>query len=166
MGDAYFALGVVLLLMFFLRKKNLSLRLFLAVLFTLLITQAIKNYFSGLPMQLFFETGTKENSGENILDRNFISSHVAIAFTLAGFFSLYSKNWLYKSIFFVLAFLVAFSRAELMGEPTETILLGLVPAFIATLFIYKFFRKKASNNTYYYRIRKDRKITGEQIVHS
>ena len=73
MGDAYFALGVVLFLMFFQRKKNLSLRLFLAVLFTLLITQAIKNYFSELPLQLFFETGSRENSGENFYTR--ILSH-------------------------------------------------------------------------------------------
>ncbi len=166
MGDAYFALGVVLFLMFFLRKKNLSLRLFLAVLFTLIITQAIKNYFSELPLQVFFEAGTRENSGENILYRNFISSHVAIAFTLAGFFALYFKNWLYKSILFVLAFLVSFSREELMGEPIETILLGIAPAFIATLFIYKFVRKKTNSDVYYYRLRKDRKITGEQIVHS
>lgn len=166
MGDAYFALGAVMFLVFFLRKKNLSLRLFLAVLFTLLITQAIKNYFSGQPLQVFFETGTRENSGENILYRNFISSHVAIAFTLAGFFALYSKNWLFKSLLFVLAFLVAFSREELMDEPIETILLGIAPAFITTLFIYKFVHKKTNSNVYYYRIRKDRKITGEQIVHS
>ena len=64
MGDAFFAFGVVLLLLFFLNKKNLSLRLLFTILVSLLMIQVLKNIFNGLPIQLFFESGNKDIGSE------------------------------------------------------------------------------------------------------
>ncbi len=166
MGDAFFAFGLVFFLLFFLNKKNLSSRLLIMVFFTLLITQVIKNIFSGLPLQLFFETGNNETGQGLAFYKNIASSHVAVASTIAVFFMLYSKNTFFKTTLVLMVLLVAYSRMKLMGDSINVVLLGIVPATIATISVYKFVRKKTNSNVYYYRIRKDRKITGEQIVHS
>jgi hypothetical protein len=164
MGDAFFAFGVVFLLLFFLNKKNLSSRLLLMLFCTLLITQAIKNIFSGLPFQLLFESGNKEVGESLVLYKNIISSHVAIAFTMAIFFALYSKNLVFKISVFVISFVVAYSRMKLMGESIAVVLLGLVPAVISTLFVYKLVRSKAIGYSFYYRIKKEKTILGQQIM--
>ncbi len=164
MGDAFFAFAVVFLLLFFLNKKNLSSRLLLMLFCTLLITQAIKNIFSGLPFQLFFESGNKEVGGSLVLYKNIISSHVAIAFTLAVFFALYSKKLVFKTVVFLICFVVAYSRMKLIGESIQVILLGIVPAIISTVIVYKLVRNKAIGYSYYYRIKKERNVLGQQMM--
>ncbi len=165
MGDAFFAFGLVFFLLFFLNKKNLSSRLLIMVFFTLIITQAIKNIFTGLPLQFFFETGNNETGQGVAFYKNIVSSHVAIASTVAAFFMLYSKNRFFKITLVLMVLLVAYSRMKLMGDSINVVLLGIIPAAIAT-WAYKFVRKKTNSNTYYIRVKKDRKIFGQQIMNS
>lgn len=164
MGDAFFAFGLVFFLLFFLNKKNLSSRLLIMVFFTLIITQAIKNIFTGLPLQFFFETGNNETGQGVTFYKNIVSSHVAVACTVAIFFMRYSKNRFFKTTLVLMVLLVAYSRMKLMGESINVVLLGIIPAAIATISVYKFVRKKTNSNTYYIRVKKDRKIFGQHIM--
>lgn len=63
-----------------------------------------------------------------------------------------------------MVFLVSYSRMKLMGESMEVVLLGIVPAVISTAFVYKLVRKKAIGYSYYYRIKKEKNILGQQIM--
>ena len=93
MGDSIFAFAVAGILIFLFNKKDAGMRLLLATLITLVITQVVKNIFSGgLPVQLFFEKNAYYFDDALSIPVNVISSHTAIAFTLAAFFSSASKT--------------------------------------------------------------------------
>ncbi len=165
MGDAFFAFGIIFFLIFFFNKKSIALNLLVAVLISITLTQFIKNIFSGLALQLFFEEGVLQNPREAIFSRNIISSHTAVIFTLAVFFVLQAKNLLIKVMLFAMAFIVAITRMELAGDSLMAIALGLLPASAAVLYLYTIKHKKVvSNNSYYYKSRKERKTGGQQFL--
>jgi PAP2 superfamily len=158
-GDAFFAFGFVFFLLFFFDKKTYALKLLIAVLISLVITQIIKNIFSGLPAQLYFEKGVIQNPTDIFFNRNVISSHVAIAFTLASFFVLHSKNVFLKIAVIVLAIFVGITRVSLAGDSLLALAVGLFPAIITLLYLYNFKRIKdaAKHGAYYYKTKKERK---------
>lgn len=166
MGDAFFAFGIAFFFIFFFNKKNMASKLLIAILISLAITQVIKNIFSGLPIQLFFEEGVLQNANEALFNGNIISSHTAIACTLAGFFILYAKNIFLKIFVIALAIIVAITRIKLAGDSLEALFVGLLPATITFLYIYVLKHKKQiSNHAYYYKSRKENTInTGEQLL--
>lgn len=157
MGDAFFAFGIIFFLLFFFNKKKYALKLFIAILISLSIIQIVKNIFSGLPAQFYFEEGVIQNSTEAFFNKNIISSHLAIAFTLASFFMFYSKNIFLKIAVIVLATLVGITRIFLAGDSLLALAVGLLPAIIATIYLYKLKSRKtaAKHAAYYYKTRKE-----------
>jgi membrane-associated phospholipid phosphatase len=132
MGDSIFAFAVAGILIFLFNKKDAGMRLLLATLMTLAITQVIKNIFSGgLPVQLFFEKNAYYFDDALSIPANMISSHTAIAFTLAAFFASASKNKITGIFLFATAIIVAYSRTYTAGENIATLALGIVPAVVA-----------------------------------
>jgi membrane-associated phospholipid phosphatase len=131
MGDSIFAFAVAGILIFLFNKKDAGMRLLLATLITLVITQAVKNIFSGLSVQLFFEKNAYYFDDSLSIPANIISSHTAVAFTLAAFFASASKNKIAGIFLFAAAIIVAYSRTYTAGENMATLALGIVPAAIA-----------------------------------
>ncbi len=158
MGDAFFAFGIVFFLLFFFDKKKYALRLLLAVLISLAITQIIKNIFSELPVQLYFEEGVMQNP-KNIFFTNVISSHMGIGLTLASFFILHSKNIFLKIAVIVLAILAGVTRIPLAGDSLLALAVGFFPAIIASFYLYNLQRINvaAKHGAYYYKSKKERK---------
>lgn len=151
MGDAFFAFGVSIFLLFYFKRKKIALNLIVTILFTLVFVQVIKNMFSSQSIQLFFETGIMKDDADNLFYTNFISSHTAIVFTLAIFFAKQSKNIYVIIVLFALAILVAYSRVILVEESLLALSLGLLPAASASFLINKLNVKKESNRSYFYK---------------
>ncbi len=158
MGDAFCAFGLVLFLLFFYNKKSNVSFLLIAILISLTLTQFIKNIFNGTGAHLFFEEGVLQNPSDVIFNNNIISSHAAIAFTLAGFFILKSKKIFLRIVCILLACLVAFTRIELAGDSLITLFAGLLPAAAAVIWLYKMkYKRAASINAYYFKYFRSRK---------
>ena len=129
MGDAFFAFGIIGLMLFLFNRKDLALQLLLTVIVSLVIVQLSKMLFSGGSARLYFEAGNPGSNSNDIV----LSSHTAVAFTLAGFFALELKNNFALAGLFITATAVAYSRIWL-GESMTTIVCGLFPAVTAVFF--------------------------------
>jgi hypothetical protein len=165
MGDAFFAFGIVFFLLFFLSKKYIALNFLIAILIVLTLTQAIKNIFSGLPLQLFFEEAVMQNANEVLMSRNIISSHASITFTIAAFFFMYSRKLFLKMGLVLLALIVALTRVTLAGDTLAALALGLIPTIVAMAYVQKAKHKKIhSNRAYFYKSRKERKIVLQRLL--
>jgi membrane-associated phospholipid phosphatase len=151
MGDAFFAFGVSLFLLFYFNKKKLAINLFITILFTLFLVQVIKNLFGNQPLQLFFESGTSDVEGDSIFYRNFISSHTAIAFTLAIYFAKQVKKIAVHILLFSTAVFVAYTRVIFAEESLIALFFGLLPAISSIFLINKLNLKKESNKGYFYK---------------
>ena len=142
MGDSIFAFAVAGILLFLFNKKDAAMRLLLATLITLVITQVVKNIFSGLPVQLLFEKNAYYFDDALSIPANIISSHTAVAFTLAAFFASASKNKVAGIFLFAAAIMVAYSRTYTAGENMATLALGIVPAAIAAFATERIMREE------------------------
>lgn len=141
MGDSIFAFAVSGLLIFLFNKKDAGIRLLLATLIALVITQIVKNIFSGgLPAQIFFENNAYYF--DDVIPANVISSHTAIAFTLAAFLSSASKNKIAGIFLFAAAVIVAYSRMYTANESISALALGIVPAAVAAFATERIMNKK------------------------
>ena len=92
---------------------------------------------------------------------------MAIAFTLASFFLLHSKNIFIKIAVIVLAIFVGITRITLAGDSLLAIAIGFFPAIITSLYLYKLKRRKeaAKHGAYYYKTRKEREgNTAQQLL--
>lgn len=145
MGDAIFGFGIAFFLLFFLDLKDLSLRLIISLILTLIMVQATKNLVSGQPVHLFFEKG---NTEKDFLRPNIISSHAAIAFTLAIFFAYYFQNVFFRVTVLAAAVAVAVSRLFVGGENIFALAIGLVPALVSVLLISRMSMKKPRTKLY------------------
>ncbi len=106
---------IVLLLYLFYIKQNIIARLVMASSFiTIFLIQSIKNYFHQDGLQFFFED---EQYLFNLDPQKemavYISSHTAIAFTLATVFTLYFNSRIKGFLLFTAAYVVAYSRIYL-----------------------------------------------------
>jgi membrane-associated phospholipid phosphatase len=151
MGDAFFAFGLVLFLLFFFNKKKLAFNLILTILVTLVFVQIIKNIFNSQSIQFYFESGIIKEEDNISFYRNFISSHTALAFTLAIFFAKHMKKTTATLLLFITAILVSYSRIIIAEESLLALLLGLLPAACSFYLINKFSNKKESNKGYFYK---------------
>ncbi len=163
-GDSYFAFGLVFFLLFYFNQKKMAPKLFFTILFTLASVQLIKNICSNQPFQIYFETGIVLPETQNIFYYNFISSHTAIVFTLAVFFSMHLKKLNYIVFFFIIACLVAYTRIVIAQEVVSSILLGLIPAFGSFFIIKRMSSNYDSSSRYYFRGRKSRKINTQHLL--
>ena len=129
MGDAIFAFAVVFFLLFFLNLKDLSLRLLLTIMVSLTMVQIIKNILYGGSFHIYFEAG---NPGPLPLP-NLLSSHTALAVTLAGFFLVNARNKTANIVFCIAAAAVAYSRIYFGADTFLSLSTAFFPASIAIL---------------------------------
>lgn len=163
-GDSYFSFGLVFFLLFYFNKKKMAEKLFFTTLFTLASVQIIKNICSTQPFQIFFESGIILPETQNIFYPNFISSHTALVFSLALFFTMHIKKLQYTILFFIVAFFVTFTRIAIAQESISAILLGVLPAFGSYFIIKKMNSGYNSNKRYYFKSNKNRKINTQQLL--
>ncbi|MEJ7609691.1 MAG: phosphatase PAP2 family protein [Ferruginibacter sp.] len=130
MGDAFFAIGMVFFLGFFLRRKKQALLLLQTLAVSLFIIQLTKIIAGAEGVHLYFEAG---NPGRGSVP-NLLSSHAAVAFTLAVFFAMQLKNPFTLFGIFIVAGTVAYSRMFLAGESLSAVMCGSIPAATALLF--------------------------------
>jgi hypothetical protein len=127
-GDSFFAFGLVIFAYFFYNKKRRVLKLLCAFIITIITSQIIKNIFSDLPFQIYFDPNTFDSA----LSANIISSHTA--FTILGFVVVYNKNFFVKSLIVILAVLVIVVRHVFAQDSIAAISLSFIP--VAISFIY------------------------------
>jgi membrane-associated phospholipid phosphatase len=163
-GDGLFVVGLFFFLLFYFNQKKMAYRFFLITVFTMLFVQVIKNVFSNQSLRLFFEQGSNTSGTENLFFYNFISSHTAIAFTIAVFFSLHFKKTTYTLLFFVVAFFVAYSRVVLVGESLLAIFFGLLPVSFSFVMLKKMNSINFSNKGYFFNGNKIRKMNRQSTL--
>ena len=129
MGDAVFAFAVVFFLLFFLSLKDLSLRFLLTIAVALALVQITKNILYGGSFHLYFEAG---NPGQ-LPQKNLLSSHTALAATMAGFFLVNTRNKIAIIVVFVAAAVVAYSRIYFGADDLFSLSTAFLPASIAIL---------------------------------
>ena len=130
MGDAVFAFGLVFFLRFFLRQKKKAGELFQLLAVVLVGIQGMKIITGDEGIKLYFEASNAAVTSS----QNFISSHSAIAFTLAAFFVQRCKHPITVFFILMLAVTVAYAGVFLRGEPGLAILYGLIPATVGMIF--------------------------------
>lgn len=163
MGDSIFAFAVSGILIFFFNKKDAGIRLLLASLTALIITQIVKNIFSGgLPAQVFFEGNAYYFADAVNIPANVISSHTAIAFTLAAFFASIAKNKVAGIFLFAAAAAVAYSRMYTANESIGALALGVLPAVIAAFTTERIMRE--NNKVTRLKNRRHQKSSAESLT--
>lgn len=156
MGDTIFAYCPVFFLFFIFREKEIAVKLFPAVFISSAFIQIIKNISGPLPWQFYFEDGVYPNHKTDEIFKTLISSHTAIAFTIAAYFSTALKNSFMKTIVFIPAAAVAYSRIYLAGNSISAILFGIIPAVAAVFIVQKIIFKLQPKA--FYRSRRRRSI--------
>ena len=130
MGDAVFAFAAVFFLLFFLNLKELSLRLLLTIMVSLTLVQIIKNVLYGGSFHIYFEAGNPGPFPES----NLLSSHTALAVSMAGFFLVnIPRNKRANIIFCIAAAAVAYSRIYFGADSFLSLSTAFLPASIAIL---------------------------------
>ena len=129
MGDAVFAFAVVFFLLFFLNLKDVSLRLLLTIAVALALVQITKNMLYGGSFHLYFEAG---NPGP-LPQKNLLSSHTALAVTMAGFLLVNTRNKIAIIAVCIAAAAVAYSRIYFGADDLFSLSTAFLPASIAIL---------------------------------
>lgn len=158
-GDGLFSLGLFFFLLLFFKQKKMAKEFLITTLFTIVLVQFIKNFCSNQPFQFYFESGIVSPETQNIFYHNFISSHTALAFTLAIFFSFQIKKIQYRIVFFIVAFLVTYTRVIIAQESIVAVLLGILPVFGSYLILKKMNSGYFSNKHYFFKENTNREIS-------
>ena len=148
LGDGVTAVLVVILLLSV--KYRFAIIVGASNIIAALITQFLKHevfynavrpkkYFEGVH-DLYFVPGV-----DNYLYNSFPSGHSTCAFSLYCALSLIVKNKILKFIFFVMAFLVGYSRVYLSQHFFEDVYAGSVIGVSVTLIVYYFVSKINKN---------------------
>lgn len=152
-GDGFFIIALALVL-FFLRKKYLSLMIVSSYLISGIFVQALKSFISEARPAYFLANTNYPYFIENVTLHNyhsFPSGHSASAFALAAVLSFSVKNKNYSMIFLFLAALVGYSRIYLGQHFMDDVLpgsfLGMISAIICWMCFEKFFMKILKMNS-------------------
>ena len=133
LGDGIFAIIIVALCFFVLKKKQEGWAQLIAYLSSGLVAQIIKNIFSAARPKAFFEPGKYLYFIDNITLSNtssLPSGHTATAFALATVLALYTENKGWQLLVLLGAVLVGYSRIYLGQHFLSDVLLG---AFIGSI---------------------------------
>lgn len=117
--------------------KKIALKLLLAVFISSAFIRIIKNISGPLPWQFYFKDGVYPNHKTGEIYKTLVSSHTAVAFTIAAYFFTVMKNSFVKTIVFILAAAIAYSRIFLAGDSLSAILFGIIPAVAAVFIVQK-----------------------------
>jgi membrane-associated phospholipid phosphatase len=148
-GDGMFAAICIAALLFV--KLRHALQLGLSVILSALITQFAKNYF-GLhrPIEFFGDSASLLHIVEGVeLHRfnSFPSGHATTAFALFFTLSLLFGKQYRAFLFFIMAFIAAFSRVYLSQHFLQDVLMGACIGTLSSLFVYVWFAKSKLFNS-------------------
>jgi membrane-associated phospholipid phosphatase len=152
-GDGFFIIALALVLFFF-RKKYLSLMIISSYLLSGLFAQVLKSFISEARPAYFLANTNYPYFIEHVTLHNyhsFPSGHSASAFALAAVLSFSVTNKNYSILFLLLAALVGYSRIYLgqhfMDDVFPGSFLGVVSAIICWMYFEKPFKKLLKMNT-------------------
>ena len=152
-GDGFFIIALALVL-FFLRKKYLSLMIVSSYLISGIFVQILKSFISEARPAYFLANTNYPYFIENVTLHNyhsFPSGHSASAFALAAVLSFSVKNKNYSILFLLLAALVGYSRIYLGQHFMDDVLpgsfLGMISAIICWMCFEKLFMKILKMNS-------------------
>lgn len=152
-GDGFFIIALAVVL-FFIKKRYLSLMIVSSYLLSGIIVQVLKFFISEARPAYFLANTNYPYFIENVTLHNyhsFPSGHSASAFALAAVLSFSVKNKNYSMFFLLLAALVGYSRIYLGQHFMDDVLpgsfFGIISAIICWMYFGKFFMKILKMNS-------------------
>ncbi|MDQ6903166.1 MAG: phosphatase PAP2 family protein [Bacteroidota bacterium] len=143
LGDGFFCVAVGLLL-FFLKKRFLSLMVLSSYAISGIIAQVLKGYIVEARPAVYLKDTTYQYFIENVTLHNFHafpSGHTASAFALAAVLSFGVTNKKYSMLFLAGAILVGYSRIYLAQHFIDDVLAGAIIGILSAIFCRIFFEK-------------------------
>ena len=126
-GDGFFAIVLVAIILFYFKKKQLGHALLNAILLSMISIQLVKNFSGFANPTLFFEQGQYLFSTEGIGSVNdpaMASGHTAIGFAIATVFIGMMRNKKWQIPVLLAAALVAYSRMYLAQHTLLSVMIG------------------------------------------
>lgn len=152
LGDGIFVIAVALIL-FFLKKRFLSLMILSSYALSGIIAQILKYFIVEARPAIYLEKTNYPYFIDDVTLHNlhsFPSGHAASAFALAAVLSFSMKNKNYSILFLLIAVFVGYSRIYLgqhfMDDVLAGSVAGVVSAIVCELFLEKYFRKFSLRN--------------------
>ena len=138
-GDGLFAVGLILILFFLFKKKQMALALLYAFLLSGLIAQVIKNTIRMPRPRLFFEPGqyTHYIDGVSLANTSSLpSGHTATAFAVATVLAIMiqHKNW--QLVLLLAAASAGYSRIFLAQHFLFDVLIGAITGVLSGIFAF------------------------------
>ena len=128
-GDGFFAIILVAIILFYIKKKQEGLTLLNAILLSGISIQLIKNFSSFVNPRFFFEQGQYlfDTDGiSSVNDPAMASGHTALAFAMATVFIGMMKNKKWQLPVLLAAALVGYSRMYLAQHSLLSVMIGAV----------------------------------------
>ena len=147
MGDGLFAIALVFVYFFFLKKKQTAFLLFTSFILSETIIQLIKNRFGLHDFKIFFEQGQYLFFSDGLSPANLhsiSSGHTATAFVIASVLILNAKNKKWTIPVLLSAMLIAISRIYLAQERVAELVTGIFIGSASAVFTFcalEMFRK-------------------------
>jgi membrane-associated phospholipid phosphatase len=153
LGDGLFVIALALVL-FFLKRKFLSLMIVSSYLLSGMIAQVLKYFILEARPAYYLEKTDYPYFIDGVTLHNFHSfpsGHTASAFALAAALSFFVKNKNYSVLFLIIAALVGYSRIYLGQHFMDDVLagsaIGLLSSVICWLYFEKIFKKLIKLNS-------------------
>lgn len=147
LGDGLFVIAIALIL-FFLKKRILSLMIISSYALSGIIAQALKYFFEEARPAVYLEKTNYPYFIDEVTLHNlhsFPSGHTASVFALAAALAFAMRNKNYSILFLLMATLVGYSRIYLgqhfMDDVLAGSVIGVVSAIVCELFLEKKIRK-------------------------
>ena len=144
LGDGFFILGLAVLL-FFLKKRYISLLIIAAYVISGMQVQLIKLFYESPRPALFLKNIDYTHFVEGVTLHNynsFPSGHTTSAFALAAILAFSGKNKVASVIWLIIAALVGYSRIYLSQHFLEDVLAGSVIGILSGSIAWLFLRDR------------------------
>ncbi len=128
-GDGIFTVCLIVLMLFYFKRKQCGLALLYSFLISGLAAQIIKNLVSSPRPKLYFEAGTYLNFVDGVTltgSSSFPSGHTATAFAIATVLVLMMKNKNLQLLILMAAVLVGYSRIYLAQHFLLDVIVGAI----------------------------------------
>jgi membrane-associated phospholipid phosphatase len=150
LGDGLFVIAIALIL-FFLKKRILSLMIISSYALSGIIAQALKYFFEEARPAVYLEKTNYPYFIDEVTLHNlhsFPSGHTASAFALAAALAFAMRNKNYSILFLLMATLVGYSRIYLGQHFMDDVLAGSVIGVVSAIVCELFLEKKINKIVY------------------